>query len=651
MINLSGAKALRASGLALTTAAMLVLAGCGGGSDGSSLFNGGGTTGTPTPTSTPTAVPTPVSAISLLATSPTLNSDGATPVTISALLKDSTNNVIPSQAVSFTVDSGAVIVTNGGLTDSTGVAKATVTTGNDATNRTITVTATSASMSKTIVLSVSGTSLQLSGATSLAINATTNLTATLTDSSGKALANQSVSLKSALGNTFSAAGAPVTSATTDTAGTVTFAYNAVNSGSDTVTISALGASVSKNITVTSQVFTLSPTTNSQAGVDFSQTPPTVVLNTPISLTLHYANGSTPLAGRTITFNATRGTISSTNPATTDANGNAVVTLQSATSGQGTVTASTSGITGSYDVYFLATNPTSVKLQPNVSKVSAGGSTTVTATVRDAANNLVRGQQVSFTVTNDTTGGTLSTATATTDDYGQASTKYTAGAVSGGSNGVTITGTVTGTSPAVSGTTTLTVGGTALFITLGTGNTISTGAGSGASTQYSMPYQVLVSDSAGNPVKNVAVTVAVIPQFYRKGSYAQGSAAWVQTIATQCANEDSNRNGILDPLEDINGNGTLEPGNVANVLSATGVTTNTVTTDDTGSAFIQIVYPKDRAYWVGVTLFATATVSGTEANSSANFVLPGITGDYTNLSADPPGRYSPYGVASSCTNPL
>ncbi len=38
MINLSGAKALRASGLALTTAAMLVLAGCGGGSDGSTLF-------------------------------------------------------------------------------------------------------------------------------------------------------------------------------------------------------------------------------------------------------------------------------------------------------------------------------------------------------------------------------------------------------------------------------------------------------------------------------------------------------------------------------------------------------------------------------------------------------------------------------------
>ena len=98
-------------------------------------------------------------------------------------------------------------------------------------------------------------------------------------------------------------------------------------------------------------------------------------------------------------------------------------------------------------------------------------------VRDAANNLLQGQVVNFQLT-DITGGTLSLASATTDVQGRARTVYTASQTPSTTNGVTIKATVQGT--AINSTAVFTVGGQAVFLSLGTGNKI---AENGAKTVF------------------------------------------------------------------------------------------------------------------------------------------------------------------------
>jgi len=80
-------------------------------------------------------------------------------------------------------------------------------------------------------------------------------------------------------------------------------------------------------------------------------------------------------------------------------------------------------------------------------------------------------------------------------------------------------------------------------------------------------------------------------------------ATVDSVPTgPCANEDVNHTGIYEASEDVNNNGKLDPGTVATVSPAS------VTTNSTGSATVQVVYPKDHAYYVTVQL--TATCDGT-----------------------------------------
>src|SRR5260221_456412 len=85
---------------------------------------------------------------------------------------------------------------------------------------------------------------------------------------------------------------------------------------------------------------------------------------------------------------------------------------------------------------------------------SGGNSTISATVRDAANNLVEGATVDFQVQTDPTNGGLSAASAVTNTQGIAQTVYTAGNTSSGANGVTVSATVH--AMAISATTSLTV---------------------------------------------------------------------------------------------------------------------------------------------------------------------------------------------------
>lgn len=205
-----------------------------------------------------------------------------------------------------------------------------------------------------------------------------------------------------------------------------------------------------------------------------------------------------------------------------------------------------------------------------------------------------------------------------------------------------------------GTVALTVGGQSLRIVLGTGNTIT----ALNTTQYQLPYSVLVTDASGNPPPAGSVVNLVVNALsYQKGVEQYNGTLWVPIYAVDCtsdqgcsstasfgcSNEDINLNGIFDPGEDYNGNGFLDPGNVTSVPAS-------VTLDVNGTGQFNITYSKDRAYWIQVFLTATIKVNGEQGATTVDFVLPGLSSDFTSQAVSPPGQTSPYRTASSCADP-
>jgi hypothetical protein len=604
--------------------------------------------------------------LTLTTSLPQIPSDGSKAATITALVRDATNKVIPGVAVNFAATSGGLVVTQG-TTDSNGTALATLSAAGDPSNRTITVSANVGTSSGSIPVNVTGTTLTVKGSPTLVLNGTGTYTVSLTNSSNAGIPNTPVTLTSALGNTLSSA-----TVTTDPTGQKSFTVTASKSGSDTIAAASLGISATQVISVSAQNFSFTTPPSSSAVTNVNLTS----VATPVSqqLTVVWTINGVPQMNKTVTFAATRGTLSSAT-ATTDSTGSATVTISSTIAGPATVTASATGVTTQTSLDFIATNPASIDLQASPGTIATHAQSTLTAVVRDASNNLVEGQTVTFQTVGDITGGTLSVASAITDVQGRAQTVYTSSSTPSASNGVKVQATVQGTT-VTPATANLTVGGLAVGLSLGTGNQLTElPTGCTLCTQFEVPYVVIALDAAGNPVQNVPITLTIHALDYAKGHWNTTKAPYTQVITAACINEDdsqdprtagfANFNGVLDPGEDgcTNGvtptgvtvtppytcnptgnqNGKLDPG--ATAVASPG----SVTTGPDGSAAFNVIYPEDIATWVNVQLIATASVSGTETTASVTFTLP-IAAKYLQGPADPPGQPSPYGSANSCTNP-
>lgn len=676
------------------SALALMLAACGGSNDAfvGSASGSGSCTSTSSSSSSSASGPTtpggsssscsssssssPVSTVSkitLITSSPQIQSDNSGPVTITAIVTNSNNAVVTGAGVIFSASSGTIapVATSGsnsaGTSDSNGEASATLSTPGDPSNRSITVTATVGTVSASLSVAVVGTKLSVSGPSSLINGSSGTFSVALTNSSGGGIPNQSVALTSANGNTLSSA-----SVTTDASGHATFTLTGKTAGADTVSAAALGLTATQAVNVSGQSFNITtPTAN--ANID---------INTPQTVTVVWNNNGAPVAGQTVTFNTSRGQFSgggASATATTDSSGTATASLSSATAGPVVITASASGVSTQTSAAFIATMPASIDVQASPATIPTNGQSTITAIVWDPNNNLVEGQTVDFQLT-DKTGGTISVASAVTDSQGRAQTVYAATSTPSASNGVSVTATVQGT--AITGSATLTVGGQSVFLSMGTGNTIvQLPNGCSPCTQFGVPFTVQALDSSGHALTGVTISLTVhsfpqadVPQppalnadgstsfayaAYAKGNWVTvGSAAasscnggsgpkWCQILAATCYNEDVDGSGILNPNsnppEDINGNGRLDPGDVASVSPGS------VTTDATGTGSFTVVYPQDHALWVQVVLTATATVSGTQATTSTIFWLP-ILADDLNQASSPPGYLSPYGTANACNLP-
>ncbi len=591
--------------------------------------------------------------ISLTTDLPQIPSDGSKSATITALVRDANNNFVSGVAVSFNADSGGLTVTQG-TTNASGIATATLSTANDPTNRIIHVTASAGSATQTLPIQVTGTTLTVTGPPNLVLNSSGTYTVALLNSSKTGIPNTTVNLASALGNTLSGA-----TVTTDSTGQKTFTVTATKSGNDTITASALGLTAGQPVAVAAQsfAFTSPPANGATTQVNIGTAQP---------LTVQWTVNGQPQVGQTVNFAATRGTLSAAS-AVTDASGNATVSISSSISGPATVTASATGVTAQAVLDFIATTPASIDLQASPATIPTQGQSTLTAIVRDAAGNLVENATVNFKTVNDTTGGSLSVASAITDANGRAQTVYTASSTPSATNGVTIQASTTGAGgAAISQTANLTVGGITVYLSLGTGNTINENA---TKTQFIVPYTVIALDAGGNPVANSAITLTIHPLYYYKGGYylQANPQQWVQTDTpasppggppTACPNEDSDFTGIYDQAKDGfpafsgqadydplgNQNGKLDPGGTAVASPAS------VTTGSDGSAAFNVIYPENEALWVKVQLIATTTVQGTESTASSTFVLPILATYLTTTTSQPPGFVSPYGTATVCTNP-
>jgi fibronectin type 3 domain-containing protein len=375
------------------------------------------------------------------------------------------------------------------------------------------------------------------------------------------------------------------------------------------------------------------------------------------------NGNPPVPEQTIFFTTTRGTLTASSRTTVG--GSASVNTSSANSGPAILTAYTTDgtvqVSTQVSIVFVANAAAKMTLSasPAVINTNAPGLSSeqslIKAIVRDASDNLVMGKTVNFSIIQDASGGTLAKASATTDMYGMATTNYIAGSVTGGTNNVMIRATVSDV-PTVTATTTLTVGGQALFVTLATGPTIE----KVAPNKYQKNYVALVTDTGGRAVENAVITATVTPQYYLKGYYnfcGTTPERWCQrrTLVSSkstaptvpaCANEDGllqnslyDFNGILDPGEDQNANSRLDPGNVASVTATT--------TDSTGHSTVSLVYAQDYAFWVNVRLEVRASLAGSTTSAFQTFDLPGSAKDYSDITIDPPGNPSPFGSNTTC----
>jgi len=583
-----------------------------------------------------TGATTGVTSILLLVSSPQLGSSGANSLTVTAIVKDGSNLVMDQVPVVFTADSGSLAVTQG-TTDSAGQATATLTPGGDFTNRTITLTATAGAVTQSTTVDVTGTSISISGENSLTTGDSANLIMVLTDSDNNAIPGTLLTVTSSLGSTLSA-----TTLMTDSAGQIQVSVAPVSAGTDTITVTALGVTVTHVLTISGDDFKI---TTPLANADIN-------LSTCTEIDLNWLVNNVPNTGQVISFSATRGSIFTDNicanagtSATTDASGDAKVYISSIFAGPSTVTAFvTGGPSTSTNINFVATTAAFIDLQvapatigPNDGSQTVQQQSTITATIRDPSNNLVKGKVVRFSITQDLSGGSLTTATATTDTLGRASTAYVSSAATTSKDGVEITAFVDDT-PAVTGTVNLTVAQNGLFVRLGTGNNV---AKVGA-TQYNKQYTVMVTDANGNAVANENVTLSINPVQYAKGDWQIVNSAWVQFPVDLCPNEDINENGILDPGEDINNSGVIEPGNIAAAPSL-------VTTGADGTFEFDIFYAQEFAMWVYVRLTATTQVAGTESNDTVLFWLPISASDVTNTTAAVPGVVSPFGTQVGCTN--
>lgn len=577
-------KSLMVFGLALQLAA------CGGGGGGgNSLYNSNPSSG-----ATTTAT---VASITLdLGGKTSVSNSGSETVTATVTAKDANNVVVSGATVAVRADSGDVSILSA-TTDSKGQATATVTIGDDKSNRTIQVTATAGSLSQTKSFRVTGSAVNATAVPSvIAPGGSGEIQYQVVDVNGNALRQQSITVSSSVGSA---------TALTDNNGVYTYAYTAPAATGDVV-FTATSAGATQQETVTVQPVTGASKPSVTPGVILSAfveaNPSVVTVNEPgqssnraaIRALFTGANNASiqnvrvrfDLAGDA---NSVGGTLSSGSSIVySDANGEASTFYVPATKASPTNGVTVRACYGYTDTDMLA------NACPNEA--------TVTLTVVSGA--------ISVSITSDGKLIELNNGLQLAQDFA-VTVNDSAGRAKGGVDLV----------PSID------------LLSYAKGSWSSSSGGD--STSWSFNPTQSFWDNSGN----YRPTYEVDP-------------------LGPCLNEDRNRNGILEAAEDSvslaytktqggNGNGMLDP-RKSDVL----ITINdgvSAKTDTNGFAKVRIIYGRSVAGWLKYNILVAASgISGTEGRASWVSVLR-VPVDDLNQAGTPAFVDSPYGVQAGCQN--
>jgi Bacterial Ig-like domain (group 1) len=631
----------RFSAFFLLAATLSIFSGCSGGG-GSSTSGTGGTT-------TPTA-----SSISLATSATSVKSDSSNSATITVTALDSSNAVVSGQLITLQASTGQ-LSTASATTGADGKITATFTSGTiDSSNRTATITATisGTSTTATIPVLISGSTLTLTpSAGSVQVGAgTITLTATTKDAGGTGKYGQTVRFSIDATSTGAAtlSATTLTTGVTGTTGNVTL--TPTSAGTVVVAAEWLDSSGAVSVKATQNI-----DVTAAAGISFAiTTPATDPLSLATSGTQALAVSVPSTIGGTavasVRISSTAGTWTGAAPAAGPSPSivqtpaaNAVAATYTAPGNSGAVTiqvdalsaasAVLSTLTRTFVVSAPSADAASLNLQASVSTIapssgSNSSTATLTATVRDSSDNSVGNAAVLFQLLGTTgSGESISPTVSYTDGTGKAAATFSAGSLStlgpiyaqASVVGQVCTGSSSATPPysdeanPLCDSTPLIVSSTSVSVVIGTGTTVSDSADK---TQYLLPGSLLVVDANGSPVANATVTLTVFPIEYRNGSITDGGSGCLAPATSFTANEDVNRNGILDPGEDTNSNGKISPPQAAG-----GAIPTPVTTDSSGAATFTLQYPKSSAWFITDELTARVTVAGTESSAQTIFELP------------------------------
>lgn len=434
--------AARRAGLAMLMPLALVACGGGGGDAGAPVLGGGD--GTTTPQAADLVVVLSTSALPV---------DGSKTALITVTAVDGQRNAVKAVPVSMSVDSGGVLTPSGKVTNDTGNVSASLTIGSDQSKRTMTVTVTSGSITKTVKVDVVDSAVSGNGPTltvslssnqiTPAIPATAFITARST--SGAPLANVVVTVGTVRGGLVNLS---ATTAMTDASGVARVQIDAGSSGltgADELSASATVGGVQISSTIAFSVTGASPTLSLVAD----------------STTLKLSTGNVMLRARvldekgvavpgvTVKFSSTTGNVAlSATTALSSASGDAVTTMSPSKGGvsgadtlQATATVKGRDLVAQVGVQIVGEQPTLTMTLSN-SSISVAQPAQVRVLVRDVAGAVVSGALVSFKA--DSGLLAFDAATARTDATGVAT--ITAAPLSASTNGadqLTASATVNG----------------------------------------------------------------------------------------------------------------------------------------------------------------------------------------------------------------
>ena len=184
----------------------------------------------------------PVAAdLSLSLSSSSLSNNGSSTIVATAVAVDSKRNALAGIPVTYSVDSSAVAIVSGPATNTSGAVTANIGVGADRSNRVVTVTASSGTLTRSASFVVTGAALTASFAPLVDAGTTNNqIEFRLVDANSAPMAGQTVNV--------SAPGLVAASGTTDLNGKYTYSYNAPAAAAN-LTFTATAAGDSRSVAV------------------------------------------------------------------------------------------------------------------------------------------------------------------------------------------------------------------------------------------------------------------------------------------------------------------------------------------------------------------------------------------------------------------